>query len=110
MLIFIKIVVALQLLWLAAGVVATIWEDLRPKPLRNAALSKSPRRSREGIQYVEHTTEDGEKMFEAACKLGLEGIVSKKLTAPYRSGWSNTWIKVKNPKSSAATRAADGTF
>jgi bifunctional non-homologous end joining protein LigD len=109
MLIFIKIVVALQLLWLAAGVVATIWEDLRPKPLRNAALSKSPRRSREGIQYVEHTTEDGEKMFEAACKLGLEGIVSKKLT-PYGPGRSDSWIKVKNPKSPVATRATDGTF
>jgi len=108
MLIFIKIVVALQLLWLAAGVVATLWEDLRPKPFaeRNAALNKLLRRSREGIQNVEHTEGDGEKMFEAACKLGLEGIVSKKLTAPYRSGWSNTWIKVKNPK----FRATDGTL
>jgi hypothetical protein len=37
-------------------------------------------------------------MFKAACKLGLEGIVSKKLNAPYRSGPSRTWIKVKNPK------------
>src|SRR5262245_5277847 len=32
------------------------------------------------------------------CDLGLEGIVSKKLNAPYRSGPSRTWIKVKNPK------------
>jgi bifunctional non-homologous end joining protein LigD len=45
----------------------------------------------------------------AACKLGLEGI-STKLDAPYRSGPSKTWIKVKNPKSPATTRAADGTF
>jgi ATP-dependent DNA ligase len=37
-------------------------------------------------------------MFEAVCRLGLEGIVSKKLNAPYRSGPSRTWIKVKNPK------------
>jgi ATP-dependent DNA ligase len=37
-------------------------------------------------------------MFKAVCKLGLEGIVSKKLNAPYKSGPSRTWIKVKNPK------------
>jgi bifunctional non-homologous end joining protein LigD len=49
-------------------------------------------------------------LFAAVCKLGLEGIVSKKLNAPYRSGPSRTWIKVKNPKAPAATRAVDGTF
>jgi bifunctional non-homologous end joining protein LigD len=63
-----------------------------------------------GIQYVAHTEGDGREMFEAVCKLGLEGIVSKKLNAPYRSGPSRTWIKVKNPKAPAATRAIDGTF
>ena len=52
----------------------------------------------------------GDKLFAAVCDLGLEGIVSKKLNAPYRSGPSKTWIKVKNPKSPAATRAVDGTF
>jgi len=47
---------------------------------------------------------------ETICKLGLEGIVSKKLDSPYRSGSSKTWIKVKNPKAPAATPAIDGTF
>jgi ATP-dependent DNA ligase len=42
--------------------------------------------------------------------LGLEGIVSKKLNAPYRFGPSKSWIKVKNPKAAAATRVIDGTF
>src|SRR5262245_38804640 len=62
-------------------------EDLRWKPYseRKAMLLKSLRRSRAGIQYVEHTEGGGSKMFNAACKLGLEGIVSKKLNAPYRS-------------------------
>ena len=46
----------------------------------------------------------------AACRLGLEGIVSKRLTAPYRSGPSKSWIKVKNPKAPAATRNIDGSF
>jgi bifunctional non-homologous end joining protein LigD len=49
-------------------------------------------------------------MFQAVCKLGLEGIVSKKLDAQYRSGPSKVWIKVKNPNAPAATRAIDGTF
>jgi bifunctional non-homologous end joining protein LigD len=49
-------------------------------------------------------------MFAAVCDLGLEGIVSKKLNAPYRSGPSKSWIKTKNPNAPAATRAADGTF
>jgi len=40
-------------------------------------------------------------MFEAVCELGLEGIVSKRLTSAYKSGPS---------KSPAATRAKDGTF
>ena len=53
---------------------------------------------------------DGVEMFKAICKLGLEGIVSKKLDAPYKSGPSKAWLKIKNPKAPAATRAADGTF
>jgi len=50
----------------------------------------------------------GEKLFDAVCDLGLEGIVAKRLTSV--SGRSKAWIKVKNPKSPAATRAMDGTF
>ncbi len=52
----------------------------------------------------------GDKLFAAVCDLGLEGIVSKKITSVYKSGPSIAWIKVKNPKSPAATRAIDGTF
>jgi ATP-dependent DNA ligase len=49
-------------------------------------------------------------MFKAICKLGLEGIVSKKLDSPYKSGPSKAWLKIKNPKAPAATRAIDGTL
>jgi hypothetical protein len=38
------------------------------------------------IQYVEHTEGDGREMFQAICKLGLEGIVSKKLSSVRRRG------------------------
>jgi bifunctional non-homologous end joining protein LigD len=87
-------------------------EDIRRQPLieRKKALRWGLRKSRGGIQYVEHTEGDGAKMFAAVCKLGLEGIVSKKLDAPYKSGPSKAWLKIKNPKAPAATRAVDGTF
>ena len=68
------------------------------------------RKAREGIQYVEHAKGHGDKLFAAVCNLGLEGIVSKRLTSAYKSGRSKTWIKVKKPRSPAATRAIDGTF
>jgi bifunctional non-homologous end joining protein LigD len=58
----------------------------------------------------DHTDEDGATIFRQACMVGLEGIVSKRLTAPYRSGPSRDWLKVKNPDSPAMIRAreADG--
>jgi len=86
-------------------------EDFRRKPYveRKAALRKLLRRGR-GIQYVEYAEGHGDKMFAAVCDLGLEGIVSKKLTAPYRSGPTRNWIKVKNPNAPAATRVLEGGF
>jgi hypothetical protein len=78
------------------------WQLLFVSPISGACCG--------GIQYVEHTEGDGERMFAAVCKLGLEGIVGKRLTSVYKSGPSKTWIKVKNPKSPAATRVIDGTF
>jgi bifunctional non-homologous end joining protein LigD len=87
-------------------------DDIRRQPLseRKKALRWVLRKARDGIQYVEHTEGDGAKMFKAVCKLGLEGIVSKKLNAPYKSGPSKVWLKIKNPKAPAATRAIDRTF
>ena len=87
-------------------------EDIRQQPLieRKTALKWVLRKAREGIQYVEHAEGYGDRLFAAVCNLGLEGIVSKRITSVYKSGPSKTWIKVKNPKSPAATRAIDGTF
>jgi len=87
-------------------------DDIRRQPLieRKNALRWVLRKAREGIQYVEDTDGDGQKMFAAVCNLGLEGIVSKRSTSVYKSGPSKTWIKVKNLKSSAYTRAKDGIF
>jgi bifunctional non-homologous end joining protein LigD len=44
---------------------------------------------------------DGDILFEHACKLGREGIVSKRLGSLDRSGRSPHWLKVKNPKAPA---------
>ena len=87
-------------------------EDIRQQPLieRKTALKWVLRKAREGIQYVEHAEGYGDRLFAAVCNLGLEGIVSKRITSVYKSGPSKTWIKVKNLKSPAATRAIDGTF
>jgi ATP-dependent DNA ligase len=45
---------------------------------------------------------------EHACKLGLEGIVSKRSDQSYRSGRSHTWVKVKNLASPAVQRIQEG--
>jgi ATP-dependent DNA ligase len=50
---------------------------------------------------------DGDILFEHVCKLGCEGIVSKRLGSPYRSGRSKYWLKVKNPKAPAVRREAE---
>jgi bifunctional non-homologous end joining protein LigD len=47
------------------------------------------------IRYVEHFETGGDAILQSACKLSLEGIVSKKLDAPYRSGRSENWTKAK---------------
>jgi bifunctional non-homologous end joining protein LigD len=60
-----------------------------------------------GIVLSEHTDEEGALIFPQACKTGFEGIVSKRLNAPYRSGPSRDWIKMKNPDSPAMIRAPE---
>ena len=81
-------------------------DDMRRQPLadRKAALAKLLRRAKPGIRYSEHIVGDGVEIFEHACKLGLEGIVSKRIDASYRSGKVKTWLKTKNPKAAAMLR------
>jgi bifunctional non-homologous end joining protein LigD len=75
--------------------------DVRGLPLaeRKAQLKKlleaRPRSKAGLIRYVEHFETGGEAVLQSACKLSLEGIISKKLGAPYRSGRSEDWTKAK---------------
>jgi bifunctional non-homologous end joining protein LigD len=55
----------------------------------------------------EHIDEPGDIVFRHACKLGLEGIVSKRLGSPYRSGRSPDWLKMKNADAPAVKREAE---
>ncbi|HWW48285.1 MAG TPA: DNA ligase D [Xanthobacteraceae bacterium] len=76
-------------------------EDLRKLPLteRKELLQKLLNKLRGGskavIRYVEHFAIDGPAMLETARRMGLEGIVSKKAGASYRSGRGAGWIKTK---------------
>jgi bifunctional non-homologous end joining protein LigD len=83
--------------------------DLRSLPFvdRKKRLAKLVRRRRLGIVLSEHTDEDGATVLAHACRMGLEGIVSKRISAPYRSGRSRDWLKVKNPNSPAMIRARE---
>jgi ATP-dependent DNA ligase len=67
-------------------------EDLRRTPIeqRRRKLAKLARGPHPGILLNEVFEVDGDVLFEHACKLGCEGIVSKRLGSPYRSGRSFT--------------------
>jgi bifunctional non-homologous end joining protein LigD len=73
-------------------------QDLQPLPLsaRKARLQQilAPVAG-ERIRYVEHFESDPHTLLESARKMGLEGIVSKRLAAPYRSGRTGDWTKAK---------------
>src|SRR5512133_3121923 len=81
-------------------------DDLRPDPLegRKASLEMILAKSGPGIRFNEHMEGDGETVFHHACKLGLEGIVSKRKDSPYRSGRSPDWLKMKNADAPAVKR------
>ena len=83
-------------------------DDLREQPLieRKRRLGKLIGRAKRwrAIQYGNHLTGDGPAIFDHVCRMGLEGIVSKRTDAPYRSGRSRTWLKSKNPASEAVRR------
>jgi ATP-dependent DNA ligase len=69
--------------------------DLRREPLevRKRELTKLLQAALVGLQLNEHIAEPGDVVFRHACKMGLEGIVSKRLGSSYRSGRSHDWLR-----------------
>jgi bifunctional non-homologous end joining protein LigD len=84
-------------------------DDLRPDPLegRKIRLEIILAKAGPGIRFNEHMVGDGETVFRHACKLGLEGIVSKRKDSAYRSGRSPDWLKMKNADAPAVKREAE---
>jgi bifunctional non-homologous end joining protein LigD len=84
--------------------------DLRREPIevRKAMLASVLRKARHGVRLNEHLEHDcGLTVFQHACKMGLEGIVSKHLGSRCRSDRSPDWLKFKNPEAPAVKREAE---
>jgi bifunctional non-homologous end joining protein LigD len=84
-------------------------DDMRRDPLevRKATLASIAAKASPGIRFNEHIEGDGPTVFAHACKMGLEGIVSKRKDSMYRSGRSPDWLKMKNPAAPAVNREAE---
>jgi len=85
--------------------------DLRRRPIeeRKGLLAKLLHDSDSDFSIVlnKHYEEDGAVVFREACRLGCEGIVSKRLGSKYRSGRVGDWLKIKNPAAPAVRREAE---
>ena len=85
------------LVFFAFDLLALKDEDLRPLPLlaRKARLEKLLKAMPSNLRYVEHFTSGGDAILKSACRMSLEGIVSKRAAAPYRAGRGDDWTKAK---------------
>src|SRR5947207_7950700 len=73
---------------------------MRREPLeaRKATLASVLAKGRPGLRFNHHCDDlPVDVVFRHACKLGFEGIVSKRVGSPYRSGRSRDWLKMKTP-------------
>jgi bifunctional non-homologous end joining protein LigD len=73
-------------------------DDVGARPLeerkkRLAAIVRGLKHDR--IRYSDHTVGDGERVLSEACRLGLEGIISKRRDLPHKDGRTKTWLKTK---------------
>ena len=86
--------------------------DLRPLPLlaRKAHLAKLMAKRQSVDLAVIPAFADGEKLMLACMEHGLEGVVSKRKSAPYASGSRPEWVKVKSPTWRQANRDRWGLF
>jgi bifunctional non-homologous end joining protein LigD len=84
-------------------------DDLRREPVerRKVLLIRLLAKASIGLQVNDHIPEPGDVVFRHACQFGFEGIVSKRLGSPYRSGRTRYWIKSKNPAAPAVKREAE---
>ena len=84
--------VAFDLLHIAGENLMDLPLEMRKARLQPAVVTGP---SHERIRYSEHIVCDGRKLFDEVCKLGLEGIISKRLDRAYHSGRHDDWRKTK---------------
>jgi bifunctional non-homologous end joining protein LigD len=84
-------------------------DDLRREPLvvRKATLASVVAKASPALRLNEHIEADGPTVFVHSCKMGLEGVVSKRKASSYRSGRSTDWLKFKNLAAPAAKRETE---
>jgi len=74
-------------------------KDWRKKPLKERRAKLATLMAAKGISnflvYADHVEGSGPEFFAQACAAGLEGIMSKRADAPYRSGHNKAWLKIK---------------
>jgi bifunctional non-homologous end joining protein LigD len=66
-----------------------LWHQCHRAHITRIAASLAALR---GMRYSEHLKGDGREIFEHVCRMGLEGIVSKRRDSPYISGRAKCWI------------------
>ena len=71
----------------------------RKRLLKECLLQKCLGSATDTILFAEHFGPDGDLVFQHACRMNLEGIVSKKSNSPYQSGRVESWVKLKCKKS-----------
>jgi ATP-dependent DNA ligase len=83
--------------------------DLRSSPIedRKQHLAGALRERHHGIALNSTYDGDGALIYQHACALGCEGIVSKRLGSPYRAGRTDQWLKMKNPDAPAVRRESE---
>jgi bifunctional non-homologous end joining protein LigD len=89
---------SVQIAYFAFDLLELDGKDLRRRPLleRKAALAGVIARAGGGVvRYSDHVLGQGDAFFAQACRMGIEGVIAKREDAPYRSGRSRDWLKVK---------------
>ena len=86
-----------QLIFYAFDLLHLDGDDLRPKPLlqRKAALATLLAAPEASARLSEYVIGDGPAVFDQVCRMGLEGILCKRIDATYQSGRTSTWLKIK---------------
>jgi hypothetical protein len=102
--------VAAAVMYTSAPLISLSWTDATCALSRlwnGGCYWRNSSKPRSGLVLNAQFEQDGRLVFEHACLLGCEGIVSKRKDSRYRSGRSRHWVKCKNPAAPAVKREAE---